>query len=137
MAVPFLIEELPEIQAVTSYLETHHAVLAAIVFGSAVAGRLRPQSDLDLALLFAQENVPDTFAALGLRAALEQQTSRDVDLIVLNHAPTIIAFQAVKHGQLIFCRDARTYQGYVVRLISEYADFKRTRRPIEAAVLKR
>jgi len=126
-----------DLQALTAYLEAQPEVLAAVVFGSAAAGRLRPESDLDLAVLFAGDGVPDAFAALELRAALEQRAGRDVDLIVLNRAPTILAFQAAKKGQLIFCRDPRAYQRYIVRLISEYADFKRIRRPIEEAVLKR
>jgi predicted nucleotidyltransferase len=127
----------PDLEELTAYLEAQPAVLAAVVFGSAAAGRLRPESDLDLALLFADDDVPDAFATLDLRAALEQRVGRDVDLIVLNHAPPILAFQVAKKGQLIVCRNPRAYQRYIVRLISECADFKRIRRPIEEAVLKR
>jgi len=127
----------PDFQELIAYLEAQPEVLAAVVFGSTTAGRLRPESDLDLALLFAEGSVPDALAALELRAALEQHAGRDVDLIVLNHASPILAFQAAKKGQLIVCKDARAYQQYIVRLISEYADFKRIRRPIEEAVLQR
>jgi uncharacterized protein len=127
----------PDLQELIAYLEAHPAVLAAVVFGSAAAGRLRPDSDLDLALLFANDHVPDAFAALELRAALEQRASRDVDLIVLNQASPILAFQAAKKGRLIVCKDAGADQHYLVRLITEYADFKRIRRPIEEVVLKR
>jgi predicted nucleotidyltransferase len=137
MAAPIQLAEQPEVQAIIGYLETQPAVLAAVLFGSAAAGRLRPESDLDLALLFAEDRVPDAFAALELRAVLEQRVHRDVDLIVLNQASPILAFQAVKKGQLIACKDARAYQRYVVRLISEYADFKRIRRPIEEAIIQR
>jgi predicted nucleotidyltransferase len=128
---------LPSLKELAAYIEDQPDVLAAIVFGSAASGRLSVESDLDLALLFADDGVPDAFAALDLRAALEQQARRDVDLVVLNRASTILAFQAIKKGQLIFCRDPRAYQRYVVRLVSEYADFKRIRRPIEEAVLRR
>lgn len=137
LTAAILLEEQPALQAVADYLETQPAVLAAVVFGSAAAGRLRADSDLDLALLFAHDAVPDAFAALELRAALEHHGGRDVDLIVLNDAPIIIAFQAIKHGQAILCRDRRAYEEYVVRLITDYADFKRIRRPIEEAVIKR
>ena len=136
-ATSILLEEQPALHAVVSYLETQPALLAAVVFGSAAAGRLRADSDLDLALLFAHDAVPDAFVALDLRAELEHLAQRDVDLIVLNDAPTIIAFQAIKHGQVILCRDRRAYHAYVVRLITDYADFKRIRRPIEEAVIKR
>ena len=137
MALPISAGIQSDLQELTTYLEAQPAVLAAVLFGSAAAGRLRPESDLDLALLFVDDGVPDAFAALDLRAALEQRAGRDVDLIVLNRAPTILAFQATKKGKLITCRDPRAYQRYIVRLISEYADFKRIRRPIEEAVIKR
>jgi predicted nucleotidyltransferase len=127
----------PPFQELVVYLEAQPEVLAAVVFGSAAAGRLRSESDIDLALLFAEDGLPDALAALELRAALEQRVGRDVDLIILNQASPILAFQAVKKGQVIVCKDARAYQLYVVRLISEYADFKRIRRPIEEAVLQR
>lgn len=127
----------PIIQSLISFLETQPSVLAAIVFGSVASGRLHAESDLDLALLFDDANVPDGFAVLDLRATLEQYARRDVDVVVLNGASPILAFQAVKHGQRISVRDEQAYQRFVVRLISEYADFKRVRRPIEEAVLKR
>ncbi len=123
--------------AIVGYLAANPAVIAGVLFGSAAAGRLRPDSDLDLALLFAAQQVPDDLAVLDMRAALEQIIRRDVDLIVLNHASPILAFQIVKHGKLVFCRDHVAYDRFLVRLISEYADFKRIRRPIEEAVLSR
>jgi predicted nucleotidyltransferase len=124
-------------QELIAYLEAQPAVLAAVVFGSAAVGRLRPDSDLDLAVLFAEGRVPDAFAALELRAALEQRLCRDVDLIILNQASPILAFQVAKNGRLITCKDPHAYQLYAMRLISEYADFKRIRRPIEEAIINR
>jgi len=87
MALPISAGIQPDLQELTTYLEAQPAVLAAVLFGSAAVGRLRPESDLDLALLFADDGVPDAFAVLDLRAALEQRAGRDVDLIVLNRAP--------------------------------------------------
>lgn len=127
----------PEIQALSDYLGSLPDVLAALVFGSAAAGRLRPDSDIDIAVLFPAQAVPDALAAVELRERMTQFASRDIDLVVLNHAPTILAFQAIKTGRIIACRDQYAYQCYVVRLITEYADFKRIRRPIEEAVYKR
>lgn len=119
-----------ELQALSDYLGRLPDVLAALVFGSAAAGRLRPDSDLDIAVLFPAQAVPDALAAVELRERLTQFASRDVDLVVLNQAPPILAFQAIKNGRIIACHDQHAYQCYVMRLISEYADFKRIRRPI-------
>lgn len=56
-----------ELQALSDYLGSLPDVLAALVFGSAAAGRLRPDSDLDIAVLFPAQAVPDALAAVELR----------------------------------------------------------------------
>ncbi|MCG8348206.1 MAG: nucleotidyltransferase domain-containing protein [Chloroflexales bacterium] len=119
------------------YFAARSDIAAAVLFGSAAAGRLRADSDIDLALLFDPAHLPDTEATMRLRADIEELTRRDVDLVVLNRTSTILAFQALKTGTLIFCRNRKLFEAYVVRLISEYADFKRIRRPIEEAVIAR
>lgn len=72
-----------------------------------------------------------------MQRELERIARRDVDLIVLKRGSTILAFQAIKHGYVIACCDLLAYQCCVVRLITEYADFKIICRPIEEAVIKR
>lgn len=123
--------------ALVQALGERRDLAAAVLFGSGAAGRLRANSDLDLALLFAQGQVPDGLALLDMRGELELLAGRDVDLVVLNGASPIIAHQAIKNGKLLVCRDRWAYETYVMRLVSEYADFKRIRRPIEEAVIKR
>ncbi|WP_124681894.1 type VII toxin-antitoxin system MntA family adenylyltransferase antitoxin [Candidatus Viridilinea mediisalina] len=110
---------------------------AALLFGSAARAALQAASDLDLALLFAEHAIPSPMDRIELQAALSQNAGREVDLIILNQASPILAFQAVKKGLLIACPDRRAYAGFVVQLISQYADFKHVRQPIEAAVLAR
>lgn len=129
--------QLPAAQAMIDYLAQTDGVIAAILFGSAASGHLRPDSDLDIALLFAHADRPDALSLLDMRADLEQLARRDVDLVMLNGASPILAYQALKTGVLLFCRDRRAFDEYVVRVLSEYADFKHIRRPIEEAVIKR
>jgi predicted nucleotidyltransferase len=123
------------LDALGTYLDTLPGLAAALLFGSAARERLRPESDIDLALLFGEEAVPEGFALLDLRGDLEQCVGRDVDLLVLNTASPIIAHQALKTGLLLRCPDRPAYLRYVVRLISTYADLKRVRRPIEEALI--
>lgn len=123
--------------AIVAYLAAQQGIAAALLFGSAAAERLQPQSDIDLAVLFLHEHVPDGFAPVDMRGDLEQIAGRDVDLVVLNGASPIIAFQAVRYGVLLIAPDRPTYDRFAMRLVSEYADFKRIRRPIEEAMIKR
>ena len=74
-------------------------IAAVLLFGSAVRGRLRPDSDIDVAALFEHDAIPGIEERLALRQRLEEAVQRDVDLIVLNDAPTILAFQALRYGR--------------------------------------
>jgi predicted nucleotidyltransferase len=121
----------------TPYLARVPGLAAALLFGSAAREQLRPDSDVDLALLFAEGAVLEGLALLDLRGELERLAGRDVDLVVLNGASPIIAHQAFTTGTLIYCADRSAYERYFVRLVSEYADFKRIRRPIEEALIRR
>ncbi len=112
-------------------------IAAVLLFGSAVRGRLRPDSDIDVAALFEHDAIPGIEERLALRQRLEEAVQRDVDLIVLNDAPTILAFQALRYGRLIACPRPRVYHEFVMRLVTEYADFKRIRKPIEDAMIRR
>lgn len=123
--------------ALCQTLEAMPGLAAIVLFGSAVRGRLRPDSDVDVATLFEHEAIPGVEERLALRQRLEEAVQRDVDLIVLNDAPTILAFQALRYGRLIACPRPRIYHEFVMRLVTEYADFKRIRKPIEDAVIRR
>lgn len=125
------------LEALIAFFSMQPSVAAAILFGSAATGRMRPDSDLDLAVLFDEGHVPDPFEVFDLRETVEKIAQRDVDLVVLNNASPILAFQAAKYGTLLVCNHQRAYHLFLARLISEYADFKRVRRPIEEAVLQR
>ena len=65
----------------TAFLQTQSDIRLAIVFGSAAAGRLRPESDIDLAV---QCDAPLTAARKSeLIAAIALTCGRPVDLIDL------------------------------------------------------
>lgn len=110
---------------------------AVLLFGSAARGQLRPDSDIDVAALFEYTRTPSVEERLVLQQRLEEAVQRDVDLVVLNDAPTILARQALTYGRVIACPNPRVYHEFVIRLATEYADFKRIRKPIEDAVIRR
>lgn len=118
----------------TDVLAAEPGIAVAVLCGPAAAGWVRPDSDIDLAVLFVDHLTPQA-PAERRRVEIERCTGRDVDLIVLNHASTIVAHQVVKTGVLLLCPRPDRDQHFIVRLISEYADVTRTRKPIEHAVL--
>ena len=100
-------------------------VLAAYVFGSTVTARARADSDIDVAVL-VDESVRrsrmlayrlDLMADLG--AALHR---RDVDIVVLNEAPPLLAHRVLSRGKLLFERSRSARVRFQVRTAARYLD---------------
>ncbi|MBE0618674.1 MAG: nucleotidyltransferase domain-containing protein [Proteobacteria bacterium] len=95
-------------------------VLSVWAFGSAQGGEIRPGGDLDVAVLFATAPSLDELA--DLRADLQQLLGQeDVDLVALNRAPSLLAFEAVS-GRPFFCRDPGTRAVFVSLTARQYED---------------
>lgn len=67
-----------------------HGILLLLQFGSSVSGALRPDSDLDLAVLL--ERAPDSFREHGELVGDLQQCfpEREVDVTLINRSPRIL-----------------------------------------------
>jgi len=95
-------------------------VVLAWAFGSARDGQVRSGGDLDVAVLFATAPGLDELA--DLRADLQQLLGHEeVDLVVLNRAPSILAFEAVS-GRLLYCRDRDAQAAFVSLTARQYED---------------
>lgn len=105
------------------------------LFGSAAAGALRPGSDIDLALL-AGRPLPRQLV-LDLQEAVANVLLRDVDLIDLAAAPTILQVQAIGEGRLIYAADPDAIGSFEVRVMRDYYDLKARRAAIEADIVER
>jgi predicted nucleotidyltransferase len=109
-----------DFQRIESVLARTPDLIAAWVFGSAQTGRIRPNSDLDLALLFRKN--PSLEELADLRAALQEALHfDDIDLVVLNEASPITRFEAVS-GRPVYTRDPSARAGFVSLTAREYED---------------
>ena len=108
-----------------------------VLFGSYAKNMPRKQSDVDIALLYQKELVPNSMILVELRERLSEKLKREVDIICLNTASPIIAMQVVKHGKILLNKNPRLYENYLVNLFTDYADLKLMRKPLEENILKR
>ena len=101
-------------------------VAAVYLFGSVARGEPRPGSDLDVAVLLDPAPERGTFESLGLdlRAELESDLGREVDLVVLNHAPPDLAHRVLRDAVLIIEPDPAARVRFEVRARNEYWDLK-------------
>lgn len=90
-----------------------------ILFGSAAQGKLRPDSDLDLAFLsdYIVNDEDNFFNA----ADLAEIIGRDVDLIDLSKASTVFKAQIIGKGKVIYSSDEYLRMTFAMTTFKEYA----------------
>jgi predicted nucleotidyltransferase len=102
----------------------HREVQAAYLFGSAATGRMRPDSDVDVAVLVNSVK-PFRFLKyrLDLMADLGKALHRaDIDLVLLNQASPLLAHRVLSKGDLVFERSASARVRFQVRTAALYQD---------------
>ena len=102
-------------------------VRALYVFGSRIDGTARPDSDLDVGVLYASPQPLEK--TVGLEEALHRATGQPVDVIDAARASAFLAL-AVVRGDRIFTRDeveTDLSDLYVLRRAGDLLPFERAR----------
>jgi predicted nucleotidyltransferase len=114
----------PYLQDLRSYLESFEGLIAAWIFGSYGTPYQTPLSDLDLALLFRRDRVPDLDRQGQLYADIpEILHEEDVSITILNRAPVLFQFRVLETGRLLLCRDPIALADFTEEILSRHADF--------------
>jgi uncharacterized protein len=92
-----------------------------IVYGSAAKGRLRPDSDLDLAVLAPRALGPEE--RLALVTALERATGRGIDLVDLFDAHGTLLAAVLGEGVRLLIREQRALELLYRRHVYEQTDY--------------
>jgi uncharacterized protein len=114
----------------TERLEQEEHIAAAYLLGSAIRDELRPDSDIDIALLPVRGRVISSGDRLSLAADLEEIAGRPVDVGVLSTANLVYAKEAVAHGSVIFERDHAARARFAMLVLSMYASLQESRREV-------
>ena len=112
-------------RAIARSVSKRREIQAAYLFGSAATGRTRADSDVDVAVLLRRR--------LGSRHPLDYRLKlmtdlgaalhrSDVDVVILNDAPPLLAHRILSKGQLVFERSASARVRFQVRIAALYAD---------------
>ncbi|NLX25846.1 MAG: nucleotidyltransferase domain-containing protein [Lentisphaerae bacterium] len=92
----------------------------AILYGSAAAGKMRADSDIDIALLFDRPLSDNK--KIELLTRLEQELGRDIDLVDLFFLNGTILKQILSKGQVLIQVKPGVLAGLVQRMIYNQAD---------------
>jgi predicted nucleotidyltransferase len=93
----------------------------ALLFGSRAAGVGRPSSDWDIGVYLSETLRPAERLAVRRRLAACSSRARDIDVVVLNEAPPLLAQRALQ-GERLLCRDALAYVRFLVRSLAASQD---------------
>ena len=124
-----------DLQRALDFLEERFGLDTLWVFGSEARGITRPDSDVDLAVLFRRR--PTALEILEAGAELEEVLHREVDLVDLDRASPILGMQVLRHGRLLIDRNIKRRHAFFSRTISMYDDVKIVRREAERRLLER
>jgi predicted nucleotidyltransferase len=102
------------------------------LFGSQAGDAARPGSDVDLAVLAAEPIAPGRL--LHARQELVSRLRRDVDLIDLARASTVMRAQVVSTGRLLRNGDPSFCEHFEATVYSAYARLNEERREILARI---
>ena len=108
---------------------------ALYLYGSAAAGTLGPNSDVDLGLLLPHVRAREEGSLVlhDLRFDLEKLLNRDVDLVNLRRSPIVLQKEVLATGVLLYETDPATTAGYEMLVLSLYGKLNEERADILAA----
>lgn len=123
-----------ELGNVKQFIANQQDILLAYLYGSYVDNELREESDIDIAVLFANSLQPERI--IEFKNELENFFNKEVDLGVLNDSSPIYRRQVLDKGKEIFCRNTHIKNLFILKTYNEYDDLKYYRRPAIDKLLK-
>jgi predicted nucleotidyltransferase len=103
-------------------------LIALYRFGSQAKGEAQSQSDVDLAVLAAEALPP--FACLALQQELSASLKKDVDLVDLRTASTVLRMQVLSTGDCLYSAADGARERFEDSVYSAYARLNEERRGI-------
>ena len=128
--------QLPDLDLLKGALAAMPEIDAGFVYGSVLTPAFNAESDIDLALLAARK-----FSAeekLELVGRLTEAVKREVDLVMIdNSLSLVLQDQIARRHRLIFCRNRRRTDTFLIKAPQMYFDLMYWREPMEQAYIRR
>ena len=92
--------------------------VSAYLFGSHAEGRAHRESDVDIGVLLRHDRYPTDRARFDARVTLSEQIAAalqisQVDLVILNDVPPLLARRIVTEGRRVFCADPEADHSFI------------------------
>ena len=124
MAKEEMVERLADLEGVNPSIEL------VVLFGSTAKGRARSRSDLDIAVRGDELlDLDALYVVLAPRLGTER-----LDLVDLQTAGSVLAFEVARHGRLLYERDEGTFRSFQARASRRYCDTAKLRRAQQRSI---
>lgn len=110
-----------DMAALTAAFAADQRVVLAVIFGSARDGTVRKGSDVDIGVLLSSAPTHLEFYAFYNEIAARLSAIPELDLVDLNHAGAVLAFEALC-GRRLLVRDNEVVAAFSSRVAREYED---------------
>lgn len=94
-------------------------VVLAVLFGSSRNGTVRPGSDVDIGVLLSPALSPVEFFEFYVELTSRLSAIADLDLVDLNHAGSVLAFEALS-GHRLAVRDPDAVAAFSSEIARQY-----------------
>lgn len=108
------------LEKLKDYFNKKENVIMAFLFGSLSKGKVHRHSDIDIVIYLKEYDIKEVEKIWD---ELEDLLKKDIDLIVLNNAKPLVAFEAIR-GEKIIIRNYDFYTDYMLEVSSEAIDLK-------------
>lgn len=116
------------VENISKILEKEPGILFAYLFGSYAKNTMHKKSDIDIAVYlndpFLLEEDPLYPSRLAIKIEKALSEKKVVDLRILNGSTIRFKSQVIKHGKLIYSRDAKKRIEFETSSLTQYYDFK-------------
>ena len=111
----------PDLSLLPQIFSDFPGILAVYLFGSTESRKLHSESDLDLAILPADNTVRKN--RLEILARLAEKGFCNVDLLFLDTDDIVLKYEAVRANYIIYQRNDFQRGTYYSKIIRQYLDF--------------
>jgi predicted nucleotidyltransferase len=123
---------------IANYFENKEDIIAVYLFGSYASGKVRPRSDIDLAILFdSRDQVMINRRLDNYLIDLSRILRKDIHLTTMNFASEELLKQIFKKGKCLIVNDSKKMACFAMTAYSKIVNFHYYRGQFQAGIIRK
>lgn len=114
----------------TEIFNGNKKIEAYYIFGSYAKNKIKPLSDIDIAVLLKKNVYRECLFDLKielLNKAVSVLGTEEIDFVLLNEAPYELAFNILKTGKILLCHNEKAIREFREKTVLNYLDTRHLR----------